>query len=140
MEKPDAGIYFRPNEFWSHSLPVSRVLAQEHQDDQNIPGEDVLPPEQEREGGSRPSSRNISLLTSYSYSFLRSDRVCRLPVDQSLHRLSPHTKRRAQQLRLAPHQEFMRSAIAKSLAPSSSSPTPQARVSNFLERILLGKK
>ena len=115
-------------------------LVQEHQDG-GLPEveEDVLPPpEQEREGGARPSSRNVSPLATYAS--LRSDRVCHLPVDRSLHLLSPRTKKKAQELRLAPHQEFMRSAIARSLAPSSSSPTPQARVGNFLEKILLGRK
>ena len=132
-------MWFRPNDFWSHSLPKRRLI-QEHQD--NVPRgvvEEGLPPtEQEREGGTRPSSRNILPLASYSS--LRTDRVCHLPVDQSLHLLSPRSKRRAQQLRLAPHQEFMRSAIARSLAPPTSSPTPQARVGSFLEKILLGRK
>ena len=69
-----------------------------------------------------------------SHSSIRSDRVYRLPVDQSQSQLSPRSRRRASQLRLPPQQEYMRSAIARSLAPPSSSPTPQ------LERVILGKK
>ena len=68
-------------------VPVWRELAQEHQDNgSNHPREVefVLPSvEQEREGGSHPSSRQLSPMVSYSHSSLRSDRVSRLPVDQS---------------------------------------------------------
>ena len=96
------------------------------------------PPETEREGGTRPRSRNVSPLASYSS--IRTDQVCHLPVDDSFNLLSPHTQTRARNLNLAPHQEYMRSAIAKSLVPPSNSPTPQARVGQFLEKLLLGKK
>ena len=121
--QPDAGVYFRLNDFWSHTLPVRRI-DQEHQGDvlPKVVEEGLPPPELEREGGARQSSRNVSPLASCSS--IRTDRVCHLPEDQSFHLLSPRSRTRAQQLNLAPHQEFMRSAIARSLVPPSSSPTP----------------
>lgn len=81
VEKPDTGIWFRPNDFWSHILPTRREAVQEHHDGGLPEAEvDVLPPpEQEREGGARPLSRNVSPLTTYAS--LRSDRVCHLLVD-----------------------------------------------------------
>ena len=102
---------------------------------QDVVPEDVL--EVERGGSTRPRSRNVSPLVSCSS--IRTDRVCHLPKDESFHLLSPNSKRRANQLHLAPEQEYMRSAIARSLAPSSRNPTPQARVGKFLENLFLGK-
>ena len=127
LDLPKNGAYFRPGDYWSHTLPVRRVL-------QDVP-EEI--PEVERGGSTRPRSRNVSPLASCSS--LRTDQVCHLPRDDSFHLLSPRSKDKANQLHLAPQQEFMRSAIARSLAPSSHNPTPQARVGKFLENIFLGK-
>ena len=99
-----------------------------------------LPIEQEREGRGQPSHRQISpVTTQFGSSSFRSDRVYRLPEDQSIMQLSPPSRRRARRLRLPPQQEFMRLAIACSLAPSANSPTPQARLTGFLEKIFLGE-
>ena len=130
LDLPNNGAYFRPGDYWSHTLPVRRVDAI-----QDVVPEDVL--EVERGGSTRPRSRNVSPLASCSS--IRTDRVCHLPKDESFHLLSPNSKRRANQLHLAPEQEYMRSAIARSLAPSSRNPTPQARVGKFLENLFLGK-
>ena len=67
--RPNAGIYLRPNDFWSHSLPVPREPAQTHLADVGVHQEqddNLLPPiEQERQGRSQPSShRQISLVLS----------------------------------------------------------------------------
>ena len=99
-----------------------------------------LPIEQEREGRGQPSYRQISpVMTQFGSLSFRSDRVYRLPEDQLVLRLSPRSRQRARRLRLPPQQEFMRSAIARSLAPSSNSPTPQARLTGFLEKVFLRK-
>ena len=129
LDLPKNGAYFRPGDYWSHTLPVRRVNLL-----QNVP-EDV--PEVERGASTRPRSRNVSPLASCSS--MRTDQVCHLPKDDSFHLLSPRSKDRANKLHLAPQQEFMRSAIARSLAPSSHNPTPQARVGKFLENLFLGK-
>ena len=130
LDLPKNGAYFRPGDYWSHTLPVRRnPLLQDA-----VP-EDV--PEVERGGSTRPRSRNVSLLASCSS--IRTDQVCHLPKDDSFHLLSPRSKKKANQLHLTPQQEYMRSAIARSLAPSSHNPTPQARVGKFLENIFLGK-
>ena len=137
LNRPKNGAYFRPGDYWSLSLPVKRN-NQEIQDVLHPEVEENGPPETEREGGTRPRSRNVSPLASCSS--IRTDQVCHLPVDDSFHLLSPRSQTRARQLNLAPHQEYMRSAIARSLAPPSDTPTPQARVGQFLEKLLLGKK
>ena len=150
LDRPDAGIYFRPQDFWSHSLPVRRS-QQEDDGDDGDPGDAVEdlaeeaagppPVEYVREGRGQPSYRQISpIMSQFGSSSIRSDRVYRLPVDQSEIRLSPRTRDRARRLRLPPQQEFMRSAIARSLAPPPNSPTLQARVTGFLEKMFLGKK
>ena len=119
------------------SLPVRRVNQEHHNVVLPEIAEDA-PPEIEREGGARPRSRNVSPLASCSS--IRTDLVCHLPEDHSLHLFSPWSRTRSRQLNLAPQQEYMRSAIAKSLIPPSDAPTPQARVGLFLEKLLLGKK
>ena len=69
-----------------------------------------------------------------------SDRIVyRLPDDQFCHQLSPRSKKKADRLRLPPEQEYMRSAIGRSLASSSSS-APKSRMANFMEKVILGKK
>ena len=101
----------------------------------------IPPVEQEREGRGQSSYRQISpLMSQFGSSSIRSDRVYRLPVDQSEIELSPRSRDRARRLRLPPQQEYMRSAIARSLPPPPNSPTPQARVVGFLEKMILGKK
>ena len=131
LDLPKNGAWFRPGDYWTHTLPVQRINPVL----QDVAPEDV--PELEREGSTRPRSRNVSPLASCSS--IRTDQVCHLPRDESFHLLSPRSKTRARQLHLAPQQEYMRSAIARSLAPPSSNPTPQARVGQFLEKIFLGK-
>ena len=146
IERPDAGIYLRPNNFWSHSIPVPKESVQEHHNDVEVnqdQDDEHLPPiEQKREGRSQPSShRQISpVLSQYDASSIRSDRVYRLPVDQFQHQLSPRSKKKADRLKLPPEQEFMRSAIGRSLASSSNSSAPQSRMVNFMEKIILRKK
>ena len=129
LDLPNNGAYFRPGDYWSHTLPVKRVNVL-----QDVP-EEV--PEVERGGRTRPRSRNMSPLASCSS--IRTDQVCHLPKDDSFYLLSPRSKKKANQLHLAPQQEYMRSAIARSLAPLPHNPTPQARVGKFLENIFLGK-
>lgn len=133
---PKNGAYFRPGDYWSHTLPVRRMDP----DLQDVVPEvvDVSPPEMEREGSTRPRSRSVSPLASCSS--IRTDQVCYLPKDDSFHLLSPRSKTRARQLHLAPQQEYMRSAIARSLAPPSNILPPQDRVGQFLEKIFLGKR
>ena len=77
-------------------------------------------------------------LYHHGISSLRSDRVYRLPEDQFRDQLSPKTKKRADDLSLAPQQEFMRSAIARSLASSRSS-VPTSKVIKVVKKVL-GKK
>ena len=50
LDHPDAGAFLRPNDFWSHTLPVRRV-NQEHQDVVLPEVVEDGPPELEREGG-----------------------------------------------------------------------------------------
>ena len=84
LNRPDAGIYLRPGEFWSRSQPVRKSHHEDVGDDGDP--EDVeevleeaagpLPIEQEREGRGQPSYRQISLvMTQFGSSSFRSDRV-----------------------------------------------------------------
>ena len=138
-DRPNNGIYFKPGDFWSHSRPVPR------EDHQHVGLGDVIhdPVEVERGDSDRfqRMSRRLSPLLSRSdLSRMRTDRVLVLPEDNLTEQLSPKTKKRARRLHLPPEQEFMRSAMAKSLAPLPGSATPQSRISNFLDKVLLGKK
>ena len=140
-EKPDAGIYFYKGDFWSLSVPYKKPIDDGDRIEKMEP---VEPPvELERRGGDYSLSRQVSPVMSMSNagsSSIRSDRVYRLPQDDSLSLLSPKSRKRAKRLRLPPQQSYMRSAIARSLAPPPDSATPQARLSGFLEKVLLGKK
>ena len=134
------------------TLSTCLKQSQEHQNDgdgQEARGDlhleedaGLIPPvEQEREGRGQSSYRQISpLMSQFGSSSIRSDRVYRLPVDQSEIELSPRSRDRARRLRLPPQQEYMRSAIARSLAPPPNLPTPQAKVVGFLEKMILVKK
>ena len=62
----------------------------------------------------------------------------RLPEDQFCDQLSPRSRRKANSLSLAPEQEYMRSAIGRSLASSKSS-DPASKVLNVVKKVL-GKK
>ena len=63
----------------------------------------------------------------------------RLPEDQFRDQLSPRSRRKANSLSLAPEQEYMRSAIGRSLASSKSS-DPASKMINVVKKALLGKK
>ena len=65
--------------------------------------------------------------------------VYRLPDDKFRHQLGPRSKKKADRLSLPPEQEYMRSAIGRSLASSSSS-APKSRMANFMEKVILGKR
>ena len=99
LDRPDAGIYLKPGEFWSRSQPVRRS-PQEDVGDDGDPGDNVealaeeaegpLPVEHEREGREQPSLRQISpVMSQFGSSSFRSDRVHRLPENQSEMHLSP---------------------------------------------------
>ena len=121
MDRPDAGVFLEPNGFWSHSPPVPANIDQEHfEEDFQDQGDEVLPPlEEERRGRHNSSQRQISpMIYQHGISSVRPDRVYRLPEDQFRDQLSPKSRRRANNLSLAPQQENMRSAIGKSLASS----------------------
>ena len=145
IERSDARIYLKPNDFLSHSLPIPKEPDQERLEDMEVAQEqddDLLPPiEQERQGRSQPSShRQISPMSSqHIVSSFQPDRVYRLPDDQFRHQLSPCSKKKADRLSLPPEQEYMRSVIGRSLASSSLS-APKSRMANFMEKVILGKK
>ena len=83
--------------------------------------------------------RQVSpVVYQHGISSLRSDRVYRLPEDQFRDQLSPRSRRRADGLSLAPQQEYMRSALARSLAPSRPS-VPTSKVFKAVRKVF-GKK
>ena len=100
----------------------------------------VLPPvEEERRERHTYAQRQVSpVLYHHGVSSMSLNRVCRLPEDQFRDQLSPKSRRRADGLSLAPQQEFMRSALARSLAPSRPS-APASRVFKAVKKVL-GKK
>ena len=131
-----------PNGFWSHSPPVSVDVDQEHLgEDVQEQGIEVLPPiEDERRGRHNSSQRQISLMIyQHGISSVRPDRVYQLPEDQFRDQLSPRSRRKANSLSLAPEQEYMRSAIERSLASSKSS-DPTSKMINVVKKALLDKK
>ena len=79
------------------------------------------------------------MIYQHSISAVRSDRVYRLPEDQFRDQLSPRSRKKADSLCLAPEQEYMRSAIGRSLASSKSS-DPASKVIKVVKKVLLGKK
>ena len=130
-----------PNGFWSRAVPVPNNDAQEHVEDVFPVQEDqVLPPiEEERRGRHASMQRQISpVVYQHGISSLRPNRVYRLPEDQFRDQLSPRSRRRADGFSLAPQQEYMRSALARSLAPSRPS-APTSKVFKAVRKIL-GKK
>ena len=136
VNRPKGGVCLEPDGFWSHTVPVPINIVQEHVE---VVEEDVLPPvEEERRGRYTPLQRQVSPMLYHHGISVRSDRVCRLPEDQFRDQLSPKTKRRADDLSLAPEQEFMRSAIAKSLAPPRTS-APGSKVIRAVKKVL-GKR
>ena len=78
------------------------------------------------------------MIYQHGISSVRPDRVYHLPEDQFRDQLSPRSRRRANNLSLAPQQEYMRSAIGRSLAPSKSL-DPASKVLNVFKKVL-GKK
>ena len=137
VDRPKGGVCLEPNGFWSRNIPVPINNVQEHEEVQE---DEVLPPvEEERRGRHTSMQRQVSpTLYQHGISSLRSDRVYRLPEDQFRDQLSPKTKKRADDLSLAPQQEFMRSAIARSLASSRPS-APASKVIKVVKKVL-GKK
>ena len=69
---------------------------------------------------------------------IRPNRVYRLPEDCFRSQLSPKSRKRADELSLAPQQEYMRSALAKSLAPARTA-TSGTGVLKVVKRVF-GKK
>ena len=141
INRPNGGVKLEPNGFWSRALPVQNVDVQEHpveavQEQHEV----VLPPvEEERRERHTYVQRQVSpVLYQQGVSSLRPNRVCRLPEDHFRDQLSPRSRRRADGLSLAPQQEFMRSALARSLAPSRPS-APASRVFKAVRKVL-GKK
>ncbi len=130
-----------PNGFWSRSLPVPADTDQEHiEEDAQVQEDEVLSPiEEERRGRCNSLQRQVlPMIYQHGISSVRPDRVYRLPEDQFRDQLSPRSRRRANNLSLAPQQEYMRSAIGRSLAPSKSL-DPASKVLNVFKKVL-GKK
>ena len=141
VDRPNGGVCLEPNGFWSRTIPVPINNVQEHVEEVvQVQEDEVLPPvEEERRGRHTSMQRQVSpMLYQHGISSLRSDRVYRLPEDQFRDQLSPKSKKRADDLSLAPQQEFMRSAIARSLASSRSS-VPTSKVIKVVKKVL-GKK
>ena len=142
IDCPNGGVCLEPNGFWSRAVPVPIDNAQEHVEDVvQVQEDEVLPPiEEERRGRHASMQRQISpVVYQHGISSLRSNRVYRLPEDQFRDQLSPRSKRRADGLSLAPQQEYMRSALVRSLAPSRP-PVPTSKVFKVVVRKVLGKK
>ena len=136
INRPKGGVCLEPEGFWSHTVPVSLNNDQEQAE---VVEEDVLPPiEEERRGRYTPLQSQISPSMFYQGAYVQPNRVYRLPEDQFKDQLSPKTRKRADDLVLAPEQEFMRSAIAKSLAPPRTS-APSSRVFKAVKKVL-GRK
>ena len=141
IDRPDGGVCLEPNGFWSRTLPVPTNDDQEHVEEVvQVHEDEVLPPiEEERRGRYTSMQRQVSpMIYQHGISSLRPDRVYRLPEDQFKDQLSPKSRRRANDLSLAPQQEYMRSAIGRSLASSKSS-DPALKVFNVVKKVL-GKK
>ena len=136
VNRPKGGVCLEPEGFWSHTIPVPLNVDQEQAEDVE---EVVLPPvEEERRERYTPLQAQVSPLLYHQGMSVESDRVYRLPEDQFRNQLSPKTRRRADKLNLAPQQEFMRSAIAKSLAPPRTS-APSSRVFRAVKKVLGSK-
>merc|ERR1711955_146650 len=99
--------------------------------------EEILPPvEEERRERDSHVQRQISpVIYQQRISSLRPNRVYRLPEDQFRSQLSPRSRRRADELSLAPQQEYTRSALARSLAPSRPSASG-SRVFKAVKKVL----
>ena len=141
VDRPNGGVCLEPNGFWSRTLPVPINNDQEHvKEVVQVQEDEVLPPvEEERRGRHTSMQRQVSpMIYQHGISSLKSDRVYRLPEDQFRDQLSPKSRRRANDLSLAPQQEYMRSAIGRSLASSRSS-VPASKVFKVVKKVL-GKK
>ena len=136
LDRPDGGVCLEPNGYWSHTLPVPANVEGIDQ----VQEDEVLPPiEEERRGRCTSLQRQVSpMIYQHGISSVRPDRVYRLPEDQFRDQLSPKSRRKADNLSLAPQQEYMRSAIGRSLASSRSS-DPASKMLNAVKRVL-GKK
>ena len=141
LSRPDGGVCLEPNGYWSRTLPVPANTDQEHvEKDVQLREDEVLPPiEEERRGRCTSMQRQVSpMIYQHGISSVRPDRVYRLPEDQFKDQLSPKSRRRANDLSLAPQQEYMRSAIGRSLASSRLS-DPASKVFKVVKKVL-GKK
>ena len=141
INRPNGGVRLEPNGFWSRDVPVPRGNVQEHVEDVvQVQEAEILPPvEEERRARHASMQRQISpVVYQHGFSSLESNRVYRLPEDQFRDQLSPRSRRRADELSLAPQQEYMRSALARSLAPSRPS-APTSKVFKAVRKVL-GKK
>ena len=150
--QPDDGVWLRPNNSWSLSLPERRPNFELQEDvphddgavpeDEAVPPVEVFPPiQEERYDFDLPTSLRVSpILEQAGSSRLRSDRVYVLPQDTLVDQLSPRTRRRASTLHLHPGQEYMRSGIARSLVTPTAPPKPRVPFLKSLEKIILERK
>ena len=141
IDRPNGGVCLEPNGFWSRDVPVPIINVQEQAEDVvQVQEDEGFPPiEEERRGRHAYMQRQVSpVVYHHGISSLRSDRVYRLPEDQFRDQLSPRSRRRADGFSLAPQQEYMRSALARSLAPSRPS-VPTSKVFKVVRKVL-GKK
>ena len=104
--------------------------------------EQVTPPLPETVRGytAKPRSRQVSLMSHevrHSSGISDLSTRQRLPESEDLASLTPRTRKRARKLNLPPQQEYMRSSLARALAPL---PMPRGRLDNILSRILQKKK
>ena len=107
--RPNGGVKLEPNGFWLRAVPVRDINVQEHLEDAApVQEEEILPPvEEERRERHVYVQRQISpVIYQQGVSSLRPNRVYRLPEDQFRDQLSPRSRRRADELSLAPQQEY----------------------------------
>ena len=118
-ERPKGGVKLEPNGFWSRNIPTQNIDVQGHQDVGHVHGDQAPPVEEERMQRTSYVQKQVSpMFYQQRVSDIRPNRVYRLPEDCFRDQLSPKSRKRADGFSLAPEQEYMRSALAKSLAPA----------------------
>ena len=139
-DRPKGGVKLEPNGFWSRDVPVQNIDHHGLLQDVGQVHEAEVPPIEEKRGERREYvQKQVSpVLYQQRVSDIRPNRVYRLPEDYFRSQLSPRSRRRADELSLAPQQEYMRSALARSLAPSRSSASG-SKVFKAVKKVL-GKK
>ena len=139
-DRPKGGVKLEPNGFWSRDVPVQNIDDQDHLQDVGYVHEAEAPPmEEERMQRLEYVQKQVSpVFYQQRVSDIRPNRVYRLPEDYFRSQLSPRSRRRADELSLAPQQEYMRSALARSLAPVRTS-APGSGVLKAVKKVF-GKK